>query len=81
MNAHKYLQRIKVLDTKIKNTEERIETLKAAASGAGSIRYDKERVQTSMIDSKLESLVLQYIELEDKVMQKKAPDSNCTDAD
>ena len=72
MNAHKYLQRIKVLDTKIKNTEERIETLKAAASGAGSIRYDKERVQTSMIDSKLESLVLQYIELEDKVMQMKA---------
>ena len=67
MNAKVYLEQIKVLDTKIKQKEERIEYLKEAAGGAGAIRYDKDRVQTSLTDSKLESLVIQYMQFEQEV--------------
>ena len=70
MNAQKYLQQIKVLETKIKQKEEQIEYLKEAASGAGAIRYDKEKIQVSMTDSKLESLVIQYITLEQEVQEQ-----------
>lgn len=72
MNVYKYLQRIKVLDDKIQRKEERIQELKLAVSGAGAIRYDKEPVQTSIsATSKLESMVLQYIDLEDEVEKLK----------
>lgn len=70
MNAQKYLQQIKVLETKIKQKEEQIEYLKEGASGAGAIRYDKDKVQTSMTDSKLESLVIQYMTLEQEVQEQ-----------
>ena len=70
MNAQKYLQQIKMLETKIKQKEEQIEYLKEAASGAGAIRYDKDKVQTSMTDSKLENLVIQYMTLEQEVQEQ-----------
>lgn len=70
MNAQKYLQQIKMLETKIKQKEEQIEYLKEAASGAGAIRYDKDKVQTSMMDSKLESLIIQYMTLEQEVQEQ-----------
>ncbi len=71
MNAQKYLQQIKLLDSKIKQKEEQIEYLKEAASSAGAIRYDKDKVQVSMTDSKLESLVIQYMQLEQEVQEQK----------
>lgn len=71
MNAQKYLQQIKVLDTKIKQKEEQIEYLKAASSSAGAIRYDKDKVQTSCSDSKLENIVIQYMQLEQEVEEQK----------
>ena len=71
MNAQKYLQQIKVLDTKIKQKEEQIEYLKEAAGGAGAIRYDKEKIQVSMTDSKLEQMVIEYMQLEQEVQEQK----------
>ena len=71
MNAQKYLQQIKVLDTKIKQKEEQIEYLKEAAGGAGAIRYDKDKVQTSCSDSKLESMIIEYMQLEQEVQEQK----------
>ncbi len=70
MDAQKYLRQIKVLDTKIKQKEKQIEYLKEAAQGAGAIRYDEDRVQVSMTDSKLESLVTQYMTLEQEVQEQ-----------
>ena len=71
MNVKAYLQQIKVLDTKIKQKEEQIEYLKEAAGGAGAIRYDKDKVQTSCSDSKLESMIIQYMTLEQEVQEEK----------
>lgn len=71
MNVQKYLQQIKVLDAKIKQKQQQYIKLKAAASSAGAIRYDKEVVQTTRTGDRLEKLVLQYIELEQEINQEK----------
>ena len=66
MNAKQYLGQLEALDARITNTEEHIADLKLKASGGGAIRYDKDRVQTSMTDSKLERDVVDYVALEQK---------------
>lgn len=71
MNAQKYLQQIKVLDTKIKQKEEQIAFLKEAASCSGAIRYDKDKVQTSCSDSTLEKRIIEYMTLEQEVEEQK----------
>lgn len=65
MNAKQYLGQLEALDARIRNTEEHISDLKLKASGGGSIRYDKDRVQTSLTDSKLERDVVDYVALEE----------------
>jgi hypothetical protein len=71
VNAQKYLQQIRVLDTKIRQKEEQIESLKLSADGAGAIRYDKDIVQVSKVDSKMESIVVQYVAIEEEVKKQK----------
>lgn len=45
--AHKYLNKIRDIEKGIKDKELELEALRYKASGAGAIRYDKDRVQTS----------------------------------
>lgn len=71
MNAQKYLQQIKVLDTKIRQKKEQIEYLKEAALCSGAIRYDKDKVQVSCSDSVLEKRIIEYMTLEQEVEEQK----------
>lgn len=66
MNVKQYLEQLEAFDSRIVNCAEHIEDLKLMATGGGSIRYDKDRVQTSLTDSKLERDVVDYVALEQK---------------
>ena len=66
MNARQYLEQLEAFDSRIVNCAEHIEDLKIMAAGGGSIRYDKDRVQTSLTGSKLEKDVVDYVALEQK---------------
>ena len=70
MTVQQYLQQIKVLDTKIKQKQEQYIRLEEQASSPGGIRYDKAVTQTSRTGDRLERLVLQYIELGDRIKEE-----------
>lgn len=61
--AHKYLSQIRNADREINDLILQIDYLRYKASGAGAIRYDKDRVQTSpedmLCDAITEAVVLE----------------------
>lgn len=69
MTAQEYLQQIKMLDTRIKQKQEQYNRLVEKASNPGSIRYDKDIVQTSKTGDRLQKIIEQYVDLE-KVIQE-----------
>jgi len=71
MNAKDYLKQLKKLDVMIQDMEEQLEFLHEQASSAGAIRYDKEKIQMTQVSSKLEELVLSYIELENEIKKER----------
>ena len=50
MKAEKYLKKIQDVERVLNNKRDELEALRYKASGAGAIRYDKDRVQTSPQD-------------------------------
>lgn len=71
MNAQRYLQQIKILDTKIKQKEDQYFEIYNAATNAGEIRFDKELVQTTRTGDRTEKLVIKYSQLEKEISEQK----------
>ena len=71
MTAKEYLDEIRVITERIKQKEIQLECLRETAGGAAAIRYDKDRVQTTIADSPLERDVLRIIELSDDIFEMK----------
>ena len=67
MNAKEYLEQIETLDIKIKQKENELACLRETAGGSAAIRYDKDRVQTSVMTDPIERAVIQLIELDEKI--------------
>lgn len=66
MEAKEYMQQLGRIKVKIKNYEDRLETLKETATSI-RIPYDSERVQTSRNGSKIENSVLRIVDMEKKL--------------
>lgn len=67
MTAKEYLEQIEQYSIKIKQTELELECLRETAGGASAIRYDKDKVQVSIVDGPLERNVMIIIDLEEKL--------------
>lgn len=69
--ATSYLMSIRNVEKKIYSKKLELEALQYKASGAGAIRYDKDRVQTSP-DDYLAKAMIDIIELEKQIEQEEA---------
>lgn len=69
MNAEDFLMQVRYIDSEIRAKKERIETIRSAATGLTCIRYDKDKVQSSMSGSKNENMILDYMDMEDELIQ------------
>ncbi len=58
---------IPVIRKKIREKKLQYAELKSLATNSGTIRYDKDRVQTSIAGNKTESLIAEYIEVEEEI--------------
>lgn len=67
MTAKKYLEQIQLLDIKINQDCERLERMRAAASGVSAMRYDKDIVQTSPAGDRLCLDVVRIVELDEQI--------------
>lgn len=67
LNTQKYLQQIKVLETKIKQKKEEYIEVHNAALSVSAVRYDKEPIQCTKTGDTLERNVIRYLELENKI--------------
>ena len=67
--ATSYLMSIRNVEKKIYNKKLELEALQYKASGAGAIRYDKDRVQTSP-DDYLAKAMVDIIEIEKQIEQE-----------
>lgn len=70
MNAQRYLQQIKILDTKIKQKEDQYFEIYNTPTNIGA-RYDKELVQTTRTGDKTEKLVIKYLQFEEEISEQK----------
>ena len=66
--ASNYLYSIREVEKQIKSREDELEALRYKASGAGAIRYDKDKVQTSP-DDYLSLAVMDIIEIEKQIKE------------
>lgn len=71
MNTQRYLQQIKILDTKIKQKEEQYLEVYNAAISVGAIQYDKEPIQGTKTHDRTERLVCKYLDLEEQITEQK----------
>lgn len=69
--AEKYLGKIRNVEKIIHDKEQELEALRYKASGAGAIRYDKERVQTSP-QNYMEMAMMDIAELGKEIEEDKA---------
>ena len=70
VNAREYLEQLEALDSKIQVDRQLLEEKKIKAIGGGAIRYDKDKVQSSLVGSRLESDVCDYVAFEQKIEQR-----------
>lgn len=56
MTAKQYLKQIRLIDGRIRRNKERIQSLRLAVDGIKGIAYDKDKVQSSAIDTMSESV-------------------------
>lgn len=66
--ASNYLYSIREVEKQIKSREDELEALRYKASGAGAIRYDKDKVQISP-DDYLSLAVMDIIEIEKQIKE------------
>lgn len=71
IEAKKYLQQIKILDTKIKYKEEQYREVYEAAINISAIRYDKERVTGGKQYDRTINLISEYLLLEKQILDQK----------
>ena len=71
MTAKEYLEQIKEYETRIKQKQIQLECLRETAGGASGIRYDKERIQVSVMADAVERAVITVMELEDQIFVEK----------
>ena len=69
--ASSYLMGIRDIEKKLHNKRLELEALRYKASGAGAIRYDKDRVQTSP-DDYLAKAMVDIIEIEKQIEKDEA---------
>lgn len=67
MNAKQYLGQLETLDSKIQVDLQLLLEKKIMATGGGAIRYDKDKVQASLVGSKMEMDIVNYVEFENAV--------------
>ena len=67
MNARQYLEQLEALDSKIQIDKELLQEKKIKATGGGAIRYDKDKVQNSLVGSKMETDVCNYVDFEQTI--------------
>lgn len=67
MNVKKYLQQIRIFDTRIRQKRDLYNEVHESALSVGAIKYDKEQVQTSKLGDALEKNVIRYLELEEQL--------------
>lgn len=65
--AKSYLRQIRILELRIKQDKDRLETLRANLGGCIGISYDRERVQTPPKDSLSEEIAA-LVDLEQKIV-------------
>lgn len=73
--ADEYLSKIKDVEEMIRKKEQELEALRYKASGAGAIRYDKDRVQTSP-QNYMEMAMMDIVELNKEIEEDKASIEN-----
>ena len=64
--AELYLKNIRIVEKNLKNKRDELEALRYRASGAGGIRYDKDKVQTSPGDY-LAMAIADIVEIEKQI--------------
>ena len=69
MTAKEYLMSLKKLDIMIRQKKENAEQLRQEVSSAGSVDYNKLRVQTSCPGNSLETSFIKLLELENEIRQ------------
>ena len=70
LSAKKYLEQLEAIETKIDLNKKRLKELKVKSTSNGAIRYDKDKVDTSVSDSKLEKDVVEYVDLEKTIAEQ-----------
>ena len=73
--AESYLRQIQEVERVLNNKRDELEALRYKASGAGAIRYDKDRVQTSPQDY-LAMAMADIIEIEKQIEEDEASIEN-----
>ena len=71
IKADNYLRKIQAVEKILKNKRDELEALRYKASGAGAIRYDKDRVQTSPQDY-LAMAMVDIVEIEKQIEEDEA---------
>ena len=69
--AENYLKKIRDVEKVLKNKRDELEALRYKASGAGAIRYDKDRVQSSPKDY-MTMAIADILEIEKQIQEDEA---------
>lgn len=67
MNAKDYLKQVLLLEEKINQKQMQYKELLRTATLTEAVRYDKEKVQTSLTDDGMSNIVIRYIELQEEI--------------
>lgn len=67
MKAKEYLGQVLLLNEKINQKQIQYKELLHIATSAGAIRYDKERVQTSLTGDSMSNIVSKYVDLQQEI--------------
>lgn len=68
ISAEEYLRQLGNINAAIDQDLKRLEEMRAYATGGGGIRYDKDRVQTSPVDT-MSAAVIDIVDLESRIGQ------------
>mgnify|MGYP002546476161 CR=1 FL=1 len=67
LSARQYLGQLEVIDTKVQQKLEELETLMIGACGINGIDYSKDRVQTSSAGDTVGNAVTRYVSLNEEI--------------
>lgn len=67
MNAYEYMKNIQKTRRRIRSLREQIERDTVLASGVSGIRYDKEKIQTSVVGDRMAEIVAKILETTKKL--------------